>query len=206
MPFGAAASVFAFNKVSRAIWSILVRKFMLYCTVFYDDFPVVAHKDLSDLTTGLLNCFLDLLGWAHATTGKKATPFDSLMTVLGVQHDLKCLHLGTFVVQNKPGRLARIVNMLEAVKKNGKFSKNDAAVLMGLLNFAGRFVLGRALKWPIRQLAAHASWGSSPTKVVAFCEGTLRLIQDLKPRRIRAAQSEISLTVRSKMERDLGEL
>lgn len=44
LPFGASASVFAFNKLTR---SILVRKFFLLATVFYDDFPIVEYEPMS---------------------------------------------------------------------------------------------------------------------------------------------------------------
>ena len=40
IPFGASASVFSFNKITRALWSALVRKFGLLVCVFFDDFPV----------------------------------------------------------------------------------------------------------------------------------------------------------------------
>ena len=38
LPFGASASVFAFNKVSRAIWHLLVYGLHVLSSVFYDDF------------------------------------------------------------------------------------------------------------------------------------------------------------------------
>ena len=39
LPFGASASVFAFNKISRALWHILTHKFGVLASVFYVDYP-----------------------------------------------------------------------------------------------------------------------------------------------------------------------
>lgn len=65
LPFGASASVFAFNKLTKALWALLTRKFSLFASVFYDDFPV-EHSAITPHTTQLLEAFFDLMGWDHA--------------------------------------------------------------------------------------------------------------------------------------------
>lgn len=70
------------------------------------------------------------------------------MSVLGVEFDLSNLCRGTFQVRNKAGRIERIVKLSLECLETSKFSAHDAAVLHGLLNFAGRFFMGRAVKFP----------------------------------------------------------
>ena len=82
IPFGASASVFAFNKITKALWSALVRKFGLLVCVFFDDFPVFEFEPLQRSTSQLLRSFFDCVGWLYATSGKKAEDFGSTMTVL----------------------------------------------------------------------------------------------------------------------------
>ena len=142
LPFGAGASVFAFNKLTRAIWCILVRKFGFHASVFYDDFPIVEYDVLCESSTQIITNLLDLLGWRHAVVGKKAVPFSSNMVVLGVQFDLHTLCQGRFTVQNKEGRIKRIIAMLEAICSRGEISSKEISVLQGLLTFAGRFFIG----------------------------------------------------------------
>eukprot|EP00438_Fugacium_kawagutii_P033030 Skav231048 [mRNA] locus=scaffold2842:20283:21575:+ [translate_table: standard] len=195
MPFGAAASVFAFNKLSKAIWAILVVKFKILCSVFFDDYPVVEHESLTGLTTNLLDVFLDMLGWEHATTGKKAVPFSSEMTVLGVTFDLGSLHLGRLKIYNKPGRIDRILGLLQTIKDAGTLSLEQAAVLQGLLGFAGRFVLGRALKRPMHRLSSLSQWKDSRVEVASFCDQTMHCLRNLKPRYISVLANSVPIIV-----------
>ena len=76
LPFGASASVFAFNKISRAMWHILTHKFGILASVVYDDYPCFELSPLASHTTKFLDGFFDVLGWKHAVTGKKAVDFD----------------------------------------------------------------------------------------------------------------------------------
>ena len=101
LPFGASAAVFSFNKISRGLWHLMTHKLGLLATVFYDDFPVLEVQPLQHLTTSLVGAFLDLMGWLHATTGKKATPFSSTFTALGVNFSLGGLWQGRVVVEKQ---------------------------------------------------------------------------------------------------------
>ena len=184
LPFGASASVFAFNKLTRALWSILVRKFNVLAAVFYDDFPVVEDEALSQGTTVLLHTLLDLLGWQHAVVGKKATPFQPVMTVLGVEFDLTRLSHGVFKVQNKAGRIDRIIRLLKTCGEAGRFSIHDISVIQGLLNFAGRFFMGRAVKFPTYLLSNYEKWQYDQSQMKAIIESTCTMLQTLQPRMV----------------------
>ena len=146
IPFGASASVFSFNKITRALWSALVRKFGLLVCVFFDDFPVFEFEPLQHSTSQLLHSFFDCLGWLHATSGKKAEDFSQTMTVLGVTLDLSQVWGGNVKVANKAGRLDRILEIAKNLAQAKEPAMHDISVLQGLLNFAGGFVAGRAFK------------------------------------------------------------
>ena len=146
IPFGASASVFSFNKITRALWSALVRKFGLLVCVFFDDFPVFEFEPLQRSTSQLLHSFFDCLGWLHATSGKKAEDFSQTMTVLGVTFDLSQVWGGNVKVANKAGRLDRILEIAKNLAQAKEPAMHDISVLQGLLNFAGGFVAGRAFK------------------------------------------------------------
>ena len=83
LPFGASASVYSFNKISRGIWHLLVHKFGFLTSVFYDDYPVFEVQPLAALTSKIVDAFLNVLGWRHAVQGKKAVDFCSLPVALG---------------------------------------------------------------------------------------------------------------------------
>ena len=195
LPFGAGASVFAFNKLTRAIWCILVRKFGFHASVFYDDFPIVEYDLLCESSTQIITNLLDLLGWRHAVVGKKAVPFSSHMVVLGVQFDLDTLCQGRFVVQNKEGRIKRILAMLEGIDSRGEISSKEISVLQGLLNFAGRFFMGRALKFPIFLLSKLEVASKDAKTVRLFVGNTKALLTTLKPRIVAVQSCELPIVI-----------
>ena len=190
LPFGASASIFAFNKITRGIWTAFVRKFGLLACVFYDDFPVVEFQPLFDLTTRLIHQFLDLLGWLRATTGKKAEDFSANMTVLGVVFNLSQIWEGNVKVENKPGRLERLTNLLQPLTVSGKVTKREAAVIHGLLNFAGNFVLGRALKPCLHEFASFLSSIPEARRVRETAQATLNILANLRPRWLRRHEND----------------
>ena len=182
LPFGASASVFEFNKVTRALWAILVRKFHLISCVYFDDFPLVEFGPMADLTTKLVDSLLNLLGWTHATTGKKAEDFSDVMTVLGVQYHTSSFWEGRVEISNKPQRVIKIAELLKRFAEQRSISSSEAAQMHGLLNFAGSFVLGRALKASARTFAS-LSHGTSDTRIIApLVESTLDILDEMAPR------------------------
>ena len=60
-------------------------------------------EDLAPMTT-----FFSVLGWKHATEGKKAVEFAPSWVALGVRFDFTLLSSGRLIVANKEGRLTRI--------------------------------------------------------------------------------------------------
>ena len=185
LPFGASASVFAFNKISRALWHILTHKFGILASVFYDDYPCFEFLPLASHTTKFLDGFFDVLGWKHAVTGKKAAAFDLQMQALGVQYDLEGIWHGQLVVQNKPGRLERILQLTKEFNDNKKGEGQIAATIGGLLNFSGGFVLGHSLKPATQLLYRWMSPSRPPDSLKAeLCDLIRVLIHDVKPKKV----------------------
>ena len=183
LPFGASASVFAFNKISRAIWHLLVHGMHILTSVFYDDFPCFEMQPLTQLTAKALDQFFNTLVWRHAFTGKKATEFGPQMQALGVQYDLEGLWKGHLVVQNKPGRKERILQLVQELRDSTKLQRVASASLAGLLNFCGGFVLGHSLK-PATHALTKWMYGENPTSgaTAELCDLICFLIEAAKPR------------------------
>ena len=192
LPFGASASVYSFNKISRGIWHLLVHKFGFLTSVFYDDYPVFEVQPLAALTSKIVDAFLNVLGWRHAVQGKKAVDFCSQPVALGVQFNLEHIRTGDLVVQNKPGRIERIAEMIALVKEGEGKSKSLVASLAGLMNFAGGFVLGHHFK-----LGSHAlnAWAHhhhvSQADVRMVCDYLLAVAKAVQPKRIHLHDSDL---------------
>ena len=192
LPFGALASVYSFNKISRGLWHLLVHKFGFLTSVFYDDDPVFEVQPLAALTSKIVDAFLNVLGWRHAVQGKKAVDFCSQPVALGVQFNLEHIWTGDLLVQNKPGRIDRIAEMIALVKEGEGKSKALVASLAGLMNFAGGFVLGHHFK-----LGSHAlnAWAHhhhvSQADVRMVCDYLLAVAKAVQPKRIHLHDSDL---------------
>ena len=63
LPFGASASVFGFNRISRTLWFIASHCCSMMGGVFYDDFPFVEPAKLCALASQSFEDLLRALGW-----------------------------------------------------------------------------------------------------------------------------------------------
>ena len=84
--FGSTAAVYAFNRVSRALWYLINRLLWIPSGVFYDDFPLLSPTASAENADATVSAFLDALGWQHAKTGAKGRPFAHEFDVLGMCH------------------------------------------------------------------------------------------------------------------------
>ena len=80
---------------------------------------------------------LSMLGWAFAKSGKKFVAFGPSVVSLGVSLDLSRIWEGQIQVANKPGRIAKIVEMLRPIIAGEPVTKAQLASLRGLINPAG---------------------------------------------------------------------
>ncbi|CAE7294808.1 unnamed protein product [Symbiodinium sp. CCMP2592] len=185
LPFGAAASVYGFNKVALAILHIMVVKFAAIATDFYDDYTVYEFRPAAFLLDKVLMRLLDLLGWSYAKSGRKFVPFDNKVVSLGVSLGLDEIWQGTLKVENKAGRLEKIAALLRAVAQGGAVTRSDVASLHGLINFAGGLIMGFELKPTSRMLTRALSGpflGNTP-ELRQACELALDVIAQCRPKR-----------------------
>ena len=79
-------------------------------------------------------------------TGKKAVDFDSKMQALGVQYNLEDIWDGQLTIQNKPGRLERI---LQLTKEFNESKKGEGQVNKWRQQSVGFSIFLGALCWDI---------------------------------------------------------
>ena len=144
---------------------------MVPCGVFYDDFPLFSPSELASDADSCVSELLDLLGWKHARTGPKGLPFEPVFQVLGCTLNLERVSAGVVTLENKPGRVDRILEKLSMVETEGRISLHDAQVLHGLMRYACGFFAGRLLQQVCGEVL---SVGEPRAQVVYFCcEGFL---------------------------------
>ena len=197
LPFGATASVYSFNRVSKSLHHILGKLLFSLSTCFYDDFPTISPKASASILSKSMTAVLNLLGWDHAQVGVKAIDFASDFNALGISVNLKQLHRGSFVLANKAGRVERICGMLKSVMDDGCITKNRASEIQGHLNFAAGFLTSRALQFLV---ASFGRLAEIPKVLVRndlqlLCELTIALITSLAPRNFCAGATRNSLLI-----------
>ena len=188
LPFGASASVYSFNRVSRSIHYLLCSFLHVICTVFFDDFPMVSTRTAAGLTSKTVSYFLNLLGWDHAQLGSKAVDFSEEFTALGITVQLRDLHRGSFVYTNKEGRVPKIIGMLDRLAKQNSISRAEAAELQGHINFAAGFFLDRSIRFLFGRFDALAKTHKSGQQnaVRPLCELAKAILLKSRPRSFEA--------------------
>ena len=194
--FGAAAAVYAFNRVSRSIWWLFNRMLLLPCGVFYDDFPLFSPADLAASADESASALLDLLGWRHARTGPKGKPFEAVFNVLGCQLNLQGVHSGMLVLENKPSRIERMVEFITQLKAKGKVTLHEAQVLHGLLRYSCGFFAGRGLHQVCAEiLAIMYPAGVRAMDLSDFCDYACAVLHASKPRKLYAVPITLPILI-----------
>ena len=184
MPFGCAASVFAFNRITRSLLHLFHRLLRLPSGVFYDDFALMEPAGGATLGNMAAENLLDLLGWKYAKEGSKALAFKSNFNLLGAQLNLEQLHTGQITVGNKPSRISKLKELLLGMEKRRRITRPEAQSMHGLLNYASGFFLGNSLKTASRAFSNLISGARTAEgdEVVKLCEFTTRMLDLLQPR------------------------
>ncbi|CAK9015463.1 Uncharacterized protein (Fragment) [Durusdinium trenchii] len=157
--FGSAASVYAFNRVSKSVWHITTSLLNLWQTVYYDDFPCIEPRATADCAHECVTQILDLLGWQYAKEGVKAQRFASCFNVLGVCVDLTQFDSGHILLRNKEAQVASLVGLVDQLLTDEKVPPGVAASLQGQLNFAQGQYMGSVLKPAMQFLGKIAAHG-----------------------------------------------
>ena len=196
--FGSAASVYAFNRVSRSIWHIQTELFAIWSTVFYDDFPTVEPTQTASSARETAAGLLDALGWRFAREGKKALPYESCFNVLGVSMDLGSSQKGLVTICNKADRIDSLLNTVCDILDRQKISASLASSLHGQLNFAQGQFLGAEMKPAMSFLSqvANAGWDTSCKQVLgAFAAYVTCVLRSCKPKRIAIKDEQVPVLV-----------
>lgn len=146
LPFGATSSVYAFNRVARSLWFLMVKLGSIWTTQYYDDFPNIELAAMASSSRGFMEFLLNAVGWRFASTGKKAPPFAETFRVLGVEVELSQVGNGKLIIANKQERVDQIKQFLCDVMDRQKISSAEASSLHGQLNFAQGQYYGCSLK------------------------------------------------------------
>eukprot|EP00435_Cladocopium_sp_Y103_P027118 s386_g6.t1 len=182
--FGSCAAVY--NRVSRSLWFLLNKMLVIPCGVFYDDFPMFSPESLATNADSAASQLLDLLGWRHAKTGVKAAPFQPKFQVLGCALDLGEITKGAVVLENKPGRLDRLVTLLQEIRNEGKMSRHQSQVIHGLMRYACGFFSGKYLHQVCAEVMALSSSPSRSrsSEIVSFCDYAVSMLQSARPKKV----------------------
>lgn len=182
LPFGASASVFGFNRISKSLWHIASHGCNILGGVLFDDYPIVEPATLCSLASQSFEGLLKALGWKYSDDPNKSYPFSETFDVLGARLEVGGLGMMVFSVQNKPGRLDKIDSMLGEAQDHDALTKRQAQVIHGNLNFAQGFVLGSTLKIASRAFAALTmdAVKTRPGQVRELCEWTRDLLGALR--------------------------
>ena len=185
--FGSAASVYAFNRVSKSVWHITTSLLNLWQTVYYDDFPCIEPRATADCAHECVTQILDLLGWQYAKEGVKAQRFASCFNVLGVCVDLTQFDSGHILLRNKEAQVASLVGLVDQLLTDEKVPPGVAASLQGQLNFAQGQYMGSVLKPAMQflgKIAAHGWHVSYKQELAVVGSYIATVLRCAKPRQI----------------------
>ena len=182
LPFGATGSVYAFVRMSRAIWHVLTTGLRAVISHYFDDYPTLECASGAKVLSLAVESLLDELGWQYAKEGDKALSFGEAFDALGVNFRLERLHLGGLTLQNKSGRVDKICNMLDRIAAKGRISCAEASEVQGLLNFASGYFLTRSLRHLVSAFLPLADVLDKPDEVAQLCRYATSVLRALGPR------------------------
>ena len=105
LPFGAAASVHHFLRVSSFVHAVGLHAGLCW-GAYFDDFPIMCNVAIKRSTMSTALGIFELLGFKY--NDEKLDPFDKVATMLGVELDVREIGKGLIKVQNKPSRVAEV--------------------------------------------------------------------------------------------------
>ncbi len=188
LPFGACASVYAFNRISRGLWFLAAKVCHLILGCFYDDCPMVEPEVSASLAAQSVHHLLKCLGWQYSCDADKDKPFGPIFDVLGVRVNVAWLHFGSFSMANKDSRIEKVKGLVSSIVLARKIERKQAQIIHGLLNFMSSFVIGQSLKILCRAFAtaisSSVSWNRD--RVVELGQYTLHVLDQIQPRNIDA--------------------
>ena len=151
LPFGAGASVTAFNRVARLIQRILQEARAINFN-YFDDYPLLELSALRGSCDKVVHSVLSLLGFECAL--EKEQQFGHSADLLGVTVDLSDPSLGKVCVANKVDRCAEVSAAVGEVIRRGSLKAREVASLFGRIQFMEGQIMGRLGRLALMELRA----------------------------------------------------
>eukprot|EP00435_Cladocopium_sp_Y103_P046282 s948_g13.t1 len=149
LPFGSVASVLHFNRIARLLHRLGLELDIPW-TNYYDDYPVVDFKVLSDHTTAAVRALTSLLGFELSLD--KELPFEKSAEMLGVVLDLSESNQGLIKVANKPSWLEELSAAMHDIVDSGKVNVKLLPSLFGRALFVQSQFMGKQGKLALAEL------------------------------------------------------
>ena len=159
LPFGSIQSVYAFLRLSSAIWHIGVCHLDVAWTSFFDDFLVYSDAPLASHTEKTVEMLFDLLGWKIAKEGGKAMPFSDSLDCLGVNIDLTGFSNAVVKISNTEDRKKEILGNISSHLGSKKMTSVEAQKLRGRMQFAENQIFGRQARRCLKAVSEHLHTG-----------------------------------------------
>ena len=154
LPFGAAASVTAFNRVARLLQRIL-QEARIMASNYFDDYPILEMTALASSCDKTVHNILSLLGFEWASD--KEEDFAQSASLLGVTLDLTDPALGHVKVANREEKCAEVSSAIDAVLAKGVLRASEVASLFGRIQFMEGQLLGRLGRLALMELRSLCS-------------------------------------------------
>lgn len=199
LPFGASASILAFNRPARAAWKLGVSLLDLLWDNYFDDYPHADVVESSLSSWAASEALMDLIGFDFARTDKKRKPFAVEFAVLGVSFDFAPSPQFFFKVQNTERRVEVLGGRVDDIADSGFMSSPEASEIAGGAQFASAQIFGKTCMFILRILYRHSSAQGGRRPLSAEVLDALRKLSNLlrtaSPRVVRAVQGEKPILV-----------
>eukprot|EP00435_Cladocopium_sp_Y103_P073695 s366_g44.t1 len=187
LPFGAAASVLRFNRISKLLWALGCKLGLIWAS-YYDDYPMLCPAMLESSSLSGAKALFNFLGFQYA--GDKLFEPSHKADILGVELDLALSCQGVVDIRNKQERIHDICQTLDNILESRRLKPRDLPSHLGRLQFADMQIAGRAGKLAMHDLRKMGSSGAlevslEPSQVSAL-KLLKRRIESGKPRRLQA--------------------
>ena len=138
----------------------------------------------ASVLTKALTAILNLLGWDHAQVGAKALDFAADFNALGISVQLRQLHIGSFVLANKEGRIDRIYRMLNKWNKM-ESSQSRERRSARTFEFSGGLFTSKALKFLVSSFSRLADLPKSLSRedLILLCKLARSMLCSMPPRK-----------------------
>ena len=143
LPFGTTGSVSGFLRTAAATWHVGVVKIGLAWCNYFDDYPMLSLRSHVAQSDQCAKRLLDLLGIAYATSGKKATEFNTIFRALGLLFDLSKFGQGEVTLTHTKERVQELREALTKISSEDSLEPAEAEALRGRLHWYCTFLFGR---------------------------------------------------------------